>query len=43
MDYIIASTDDGADPDVSADDGADDIMVVREAVFHLTYTYYKEN
>ena len=36
MDYIIASTDDGADSDASTDDGADDMMVVTEAVFHLS-------
>ena len=34
MDYIIASTDDGADSDASTDDGADDMMVVTRAVFH---------
>ena len=36
MDYIIASTDDGADSDASTDDGVDDMMVVTEAVFHLS-------
>ena len=36
MDYIIASTDDGAHSDASTDDGADDMMVVTEAVFHLS-------
>ena len=33
MDYIIASTDDGADSDASTDDGADDMMVVTELCF----------
>ena len=33
MDTIIA---DGADSDASTDDGAGDMMVVTEAVFHLS-------